>query len=112
VGETQIEFPLFRRFTSAEYEEVAAPIDVSYQWSRSFWVSVRFVKLAHAKQIAAFESTQIRMTSGNVTRKLVNDALAPNGLLEFLADVSPHFPVKIDQTRVDRLQGALARTTD
>jgi hypothetical protein len=83
-----------------------------YQWRGSLVVLVRFVKLPHAEQVAALESAQIRMTSGNVTRQLVNDTLTPNGLLELLAYVSAHFPVKSDQVRVDRLQGALTRAAD
>jgi hypothetical protein len=49
------------------------------------------------------------MTFGNEKRQLVNDTLAPNGLLELVADVSSHFPVKIDQACVHRLlNGKLA----
>jgi len=112
MGETQIEFSLFWRFTPAEYEEVSAPTDMSYQWRHSFVAFVRIVKLPHAEQVAALESAKIRMTSGNVTRQLVNDSLTPNGFLELLAYVSAHFPVKGDQARVDRLQGALTRAAD
>jgi hypothetical protein len=108
----QIEFSFFWRFTPTEYEEVTAPADMSYQWRCSFVVFVRIVKLPRPKQVAAFESAKIRMTSGNVTRQLVNDSLTPNGLLDLLAYVSAHFPVKSDQARVDRLQGALTRTAD
>jgi hypothetical protein len=36
MGETQIEFSLFWRFTPAEYEEVSAPADMPYQWRCSF----------------------------------------------------------------------------
>jgi hypothetical protein len=85
---------------------------MSYQWHRSFVVFVRIVELPHAEQVAALEPAKIRMTSGNVTRQLVNDTLTPNGLLELLAYVSAHFPVKSDQVRVDRLQGALTRAAD
>src|SRR5258708_9296115 len=112
MGETQIEFSLFRRFTPAEYEEVAAPADMPYQWGCSFVVFVRIVELPHAEQVAALESAKIRMTSGNVTRQLLNDTLTPNGLLELMAYESAHFPVKINQPRVDRLQGALTRAAD
>jgi len=73
--ETQIEFPLFWRFKPAEYEEIAPPADMSYQWHRSFVVFVRIVELPHAEQVAALEPAKIRMTSGNVTRQLVNDTL-------------------------------------
>jgi hypothetical protein len=112
MSETQIEFSLFWRFSPAEYEEVAAPADMSYQWRCSFVVFVRIVKLPHAEQVAALESAKIRMTSGNVTRQLVNDSFTPYGILELLAYVSAHFPVKSDQARVDGLQGALTRAAD
>jgi hypothetical protein len=75
-------------------------------------VLVRIVELPHAEQVAALESAKIRMTSANVTRQLVNDTLTPNSLLEPLAYVSAHFPVKSDQARVDRLQRASTRAAD
>jgi hypothetical protein len=75
-------------------------------------VFVGIVELPHAEQVAALESAKIRMTSGNVTRELVNDALTPNGLLELLAYVSADFPVKSDQARIDRLQRTLTRAAD
>ena len=63
IGETQIEFPLFWRFTSAEYEQVATPTEISYQWRRRVVVFVSLVKLPRTEQIAALKPAKIRMTS-------------------------------------------------
>jgi hypothetical protein len=85
---------------------------MSHQWRDFFVVAVRLEELAPAKQVEAREPAQPWIPSRNGPRQLDDDAIAPLGSGDLLADVLADLPVQADQLDVDSLAGAAFCSVD
>lgn len=62
---------------------------------------VRFVELAHAKEIGPGKTTQPRLSAREVRSQLGHHPIAPLCSLDFSTDISPDLSVQLNQFGID-----------